>query len=92
MGLFDRLLGRKAPEGNERGTEVATGPCLHTALGPRWDSADDMGDESKANSYRCEACGESFTPEQANANWAKKFESLEGKPYYKPVAGLDGGN
>ena len=34
----------------------------------------------------------SFTPEQANANWAKKFESLEGKPYYKPMAGLDGGD
>lgn len=34
----------------------------------------------------------SFTPEQANANWAKKFESREGKPYYKPVAELDGGN
>jgi len=31
----------------------------------------------------------SFTPEQANANWAEKFESLEGKPYYKPIAGLD---
>ena len=31
----------------------------------------------------------SFTPEQANANWAAKFQTLEGKPYYKPVAGLD---
>ena len=65
MGLLDRLLRRKATEGDEQGAEVATGPCLHTALGPRWDSADDMGNESKANSYRCEACGESFTPEQA---------------------------
>jgi len=65
MGLLDRLLGRKAPEGNEQGREVATGPCLHPAMGPRWDNADEMGDESKANSYRCEACAESFTPEQA---------------------------
>ena len=31
----------------------------------------------------------SFTPEQANANWQKKFESLEGKPYYQPIEGLD---
>jgi hypothetical protein len=32
----------------------------------------------------------SFTPEQANANWAAKFQTLDDKPYYKPVAGLDG--
>ena len=32
----------------------------------------------------------SFTPEQAGANWVKKYQSLEGKPYYKPIDGLDG--
>ena len=31
----------------------------------------------------------SFTPEQANANWQTKFESLEGNPYYPPIEGLD---
>ena len=31
----------------------------------------------------------SFTPEEANANWAKKYEALEGRPYYKPIEGLD---
>ena len=65
MGLLDRLLRRKASDESEEGTEEASAPCLHTAIGPRWDSADDMGDESKANSYRCEACEETFTPEQA---------------------------
>jgi len=31
----------------------------------------------------------SFTPEQAGANWVKKFGELEGKPYYRPIDGLD---
>ena len=32
----------------------------------------------------------SFTSEeQAGANWVKKFQALEGKPYYKPIDGLD---
>ena len=31
----------------------------------------------------------SFTPEQAGPNWQKKFETLEGKPYYQPIEGLD---
>jgi hypothetical protein len=31
----------------------------------------------------------SFTPEEAGANWARKFQSLEGKPYYRPVQSLD---
>ncbi len=31
----------------------------------------------------------SFTPEQAGANWMKKFSALEGKPYYRPIDGLD---
>jgi len=34
----------------------------------------------------------SFTPEIADENWAKKFQTLEGKPYYKPIEGLDNGD
>ncbi len=30
-----------------------------------------------------------FTPDEASANWAKKFQSMEGKPYYRPIEGLD---
>ena len=31
----------------------------------------------------------SFTPEQAGANWQRKFESLGDQPYYRPIEGLD---
>jgi hypothetical protein len=31
----------------------------------------------------------SFTPEQAGENWARKVQELEGKPYYRPIEGLD---
>ena len=31
----------------------------------------------------------SYTPEEAGANWTRKFQSLEGKPYYRPVKSLD---
>jgi hypothetical protein len=37
---------------------------MHGQLGPRWDSMEDMGDESKATHYVCASCGESFSPEQ----------------------------
>ena len=62
MGILDRLLRRSSAAKTE---EAEAAPCLHTALGPRWDSAEDMGDESKASSYTCSACGSSFTPAEA---------------------------
>ena len=34
----------------------------------------------------------SFTPEEAGANWQKKFQTMEDKPYYKPIEGLDDGS
>lgn len=63
MGLLSRFLRRSGTESAvsvERPIE-----CPHMALGPRWDSPTDMGDEDKATSYSCEACGEQFTPEEA---------------------------
>lgn len=39
--------------------------CLHGTLMARWDKSSDMGDESKATSFVCDACGESFTPVEA---------------------------
>lgn len=77
MGLFDRLLRRTADEKSEQGTETATPPCPHTALGPRWDSADDIGIESKANSFRCEACEQTFTREEAVHIRAEEAERLK---------------
>ena len=62
------------------------------------------GDEDKANQYweAAQALDPSswnyarqdwsFTPEQAGSNWQKKFESLQGKPYYTPIQGLDEGS
>ena len=59
------------------------------------------GDEVKANKYwrtaqslRPESWNYhrqdwSFTPEEAGANWTEKFQSMEGKPYYRPIEGLD---
>ncbi len=59
------------------------------------------GDEARANRYweMAQALNPaswnyarqdwSFTPEQANANWTEKVQTLEGKPYYQPIEGLD---
>lgn len=60
-----------------------------------------QGDEAKANRY-WEAAQRlnpdswnyhrqdwSFTPEEAGANWARKFQALGDKPYYAPIENLD---
>ena len=77
MGLLDRLLRRKGNAEGEQGTEAATPPCPHTALGPRWDNAGDMGNGSKASSFRCEACGETFTREEAERLREAEAERLK---------------
>lgn len=76
MGMFGRLLRRKASEGGEQGTEAALS-CPHTALAARWDSAGDIGDESKATSFSCGACGATFTHEVAEQLRADEAERLE---------------
>ena len=40
-------------------------PCAHVTLIPRWDSAADIGHEDRATKFNCEACGATFTPDQA---------------------------
>ena len=30
-----------------------------------------------------------YTPEEAGRNWQEKVQTLDGKPYYKPIEGLD---
>ena len=77
MGLFDRLLRRTADKGSEQGAETGTPPCPHTALGPRWDSAEDIGNESKASSFSCEACGQTFPREEAEKIRAEEAERLK---------------
>lgn len=60
-----------------------------------------QGDEAKADRYweAAQALNPaswnyarqdwSFTPEEADANWTRKYQALEGRPYYKPIEGLD---
>jgi hypothetical protein len=58
MGLFSKK--EEKPE-----EAIETPPCPHGVLMPRWDSVDDIGHEERATSYVCEACQETFTPEEA---------------------------
>lgn len=69
MGLFSKLLGRgsKAVVADP----VQAIECPHATLTARWDSAADMGDSSKATAFICAACGDRFTPEQADELKAK---------------------
>jgi hypothetical protein len=64
MSLLDRLLGRTK---TEQATEVEAPPCPHTALVPRWDALEDMGNLEKASSFFCQGCERTFTPEEAKA-------------------------
>ena len=61
-----------------------------------------QGDEARANRYweKAQSLNPdswnyarqdwSFTPETAGENWTKKVQTLEGRPYYRPIEGLDG--
>ena len=60
-----------------------------------------IGNQAKAERYWAEAQALNpdswnyhrqdwaFTPEEAGPNWQEKFQALEGRPYYKPIEGLD---
>ena len=41
--------------------------CPHMALGPRWDSAADIGHEDRATSFVCGTCHRVFAPAEAEA-------------------------
>ena len=62
MGILSKLFAKS----EKRETTLTESPaCPHTALVPRWDSIDDIGRDEKATHYVCEACGDSFSPEEA---------------------------
>lgn len=50
--------------------------CPHSVLIPHWDSVADMGKTERAESFRCDACHEEFTPAQAARLRATEGERL----------------
>lgn len=66
MGILSRLFGGKKEEPAAEVTSIEA-ECPHTALVPRWDSAEDMGKEDKISGYRCEGCGNSFSREEGES-------------------------
>ncbi len=78
MRILDRLFGRNAVVA-EPPEAAARGPCLHAALTARWNNVQEMGDESKATGWFCEACHEMFTPEEGRALRDSEGERLAAK-------------
>lgn len=79
MGFLSRLFGGKKAEPAE---EAAAVDCPHTALVPRWSSADDMGKEDKISGYRCEGCASDFSSEEGERLLSaeeERLRSLEAK-------------
>jgi hypothetical protein len=71
MGIFDKLFGGNKEKESAAATATMEPPptvtCLHTVLLPRWDAAEDIGKEDRATRLVCEACQQSFSPEEAQA-------------------------
>jgi len=66
MGFLSRLFGGKKKETADD-IAAAAAECPHTALVPRWDSAEDMGKEDRISRYRCEGCGNTFSREEGDS-------------------------
>ena len=62
MSLFANFTRKKPRQVKVRSEE----PCLHSELGPHWDSLQDMGQADRVTHYRCAACGAVITPEEVN--------------------------
>ena len=64
MGLLDKVRGRSKKAEAKPGVQVV---CLHKALAPRWDKAEDIGHEDRATSFICDGCHQRFTREEERA-------------------------
>ena len=73
MGILDTLFRRGQTAAPEKAVETPT--CMHIALTARWESTQDMGDESKASGFSC-SCGETFSPEAAAQLRASEAERV----------------
>ena len=84
MKLLDKLFGHGQTKDESMFDEAPLTvseppPCPHGVLTPHWDTIADLGVESRASSYVCEACGVSFSPEEATllrSTEAQRFEQL----------------
>jgi len=65
MRCVDRLLRRGLSAAGAVADRTDAG-CPHVTLIPHWDSPSDMGREERASSFRCDACGTTFTPAEAS--------------------------
>jgi hypothetical protein len=63
MKLLDRILHRAPPTAPP--PPQASTTCLHVSLVPAWDDPANMGREEHASSFTCAACGQRFSPEEA---------------------------
>jgi hypothetical protein len=90
MGIFSRLFGghksatatppkptKHELEGEQYIEAAKDVECPHTALAPHWANAADMGHQDKVTSYRCDVCGRTFSPSEAQELRATETERLE---------------
>lgn len=75
MSFLGRLLRREKQQ--EAPAVPDSKMCPHIALTARWANADDIGNESKATGFDCSACGESFSPEEAERVRSEAGERLQ---------------
>ena len=74
MGFMGKLFSKESTEKEESYTEAP--PCPHGVLTPRWDSVEDIGKEDRATAYICEACHQSFSPDEYRELQASMAERL----------------
>jgi len=79
MGILGRLLKRGETKSTKEADESST-ECAHTRLHPHWDDLQEMGDDGKASSYRCGACGAAFSGDEGQrliAEESKRVAEIE---------------
>jgi hypothetical protein len=67
-------FGKAKPQ--QQVAEASDAPCLHAALVPHWDRAEDIGHDDRATSFLCDSCGTSFTPEERQGIRDKEAQRL----------------
>ena len=62
-----KLFGKRRQEEQKQQQDDAdiVVECEHITLIPSWDSVEDMGHADRVSTYRCEACGNTFTLAEA---------------------------